>query len=387
MRYISLFSGIEAASCAWGDIGFTPVAFAEIEAFSCAVLKYHYPDVPNLGDVNNIDWMQYRNKADIVVGGSPCQDFSISGLKAGLQGERGNLTIKFAEICNAIMPDFIVWENVCGVLFMRDNAFGHFLAKLAGGAGELLPARRGWQSAGCVFGEKRILAWRVLDAQYFGIPQRRKRVFLIGCPRERYNPAKILFEWSGLQGDIEKNEQAKQKSTRYINKSVGGASGQIAMNVTQPSFHYNKRVANTVDASHNGTENTIFAFDNIRQFSSITRNKLGTLKSSSYKEAPNILVYPTLKASASGQSRTGGRGAEPDMYVLSESKPRRIMPIEAERLQGFPDNWTNIEYKGKTASDSARYKAIGNSMAVPVMKWIGKRIKEYVGEKTRTSNK
>lgn len=395
MRYISLFSGIEAVSCAWKDIGFIPIAFAENDPFPCAVLEHHFPNVPNLGDVNCIDWIQYENKVDIVVGGSPCQDFSIAGTRAGLDGERGNLTFKFAEICNAIKPDFIVWENVPGVLSMPDNTFGHFIGRLANGAGELLPPGGRWTSAGCVFGKQRNLAWRILDAQYFGVPQRRKRVFLVGCPGNKYNSTEILFEWPCLQRSIETRKIQREKIARPIKASTG---------------------------ERGGDELSVFCCDNLRGYSQVEKDICPTLTSSFDKDTPFCYqtIYPTLTGSAGGISHTGNAWREHEAYILSSQQgcavagkdlcptitaaagmsgnnqpvlfknkylPRRIMPIETERLQGFPDNWTNVVFNGKPASDRARYKAIGNSMAVPVIKWIGERIKTYVYKQEQKANK
>ncbi len=141
MRYLSVCSGIEAASVAWGPLGWTPVAFAEIEPFPCALLAHHYPSIPNLGDMTQINGSAYRGQLDVLVGGTPCQSFSVAGLRRGLSDERGNLTLKFVELANAVQPSFVVWENVPGVLSSKDNAFGCFLGGLSGFNGELLPPR------------------------------------------------------------------------------------------------------------------------------------------------------------------------------------------------------------------------------------------------------
>lgn len=195
MKYLSLCSGIEAASVAWEGLGWKPIAFSEIEPFPCAVLAHRYPHVPNLGDMNNYEQWQIE-RPDLIVGGTPCQAFSVAGLRQGLQDKRGGLTLTFVRICDKYNPDYIVWENVPGVLSSKDNAFGCFLGALAGENSELVPPGKKWKDAGCVYGPKRSIAWRCLDAQYFGLAQRRKRVFVISCPAGHRDPAQILFEFS-----------------------------------------------------------------------------------------------------------------------------------------------------------------------------------------------
>lgn len=170
LRYLSLCSGIEAASVAWQPLGWQAIAFAEIEPFPSAVLAHHYPDVPNLGDMTLIDGRQYRGAVDVLVAGTPCQSFSVAGARRGLDDERGNLTLKFLEIANEINPAFIVWENVPGILSMHDNAFGRFLGLLSGEEAELFPSGKRWIDSGLVLGPKRALVWRILNAQYFGVP-------------------------------------------------------------------------------------------------------------------------------------------------------------------------------------------------------------------------
>lgn len=195
MKYLSLCSGIEAASVAWEGLGWTPIAFSEIEPFPCAVLAHRYPHVPNLGDMNNYEQWNIE-RPDLIVGGTPCQAFSVAGLRQGLQDKRGGLTLTFVRICDKFNPDYIVWENVPGVLSSKDNAFGCFLGALAGEDSELIPPGKKWKDAGCVYGPKRSIAWRCLDAQYFGLAQRRKRVFVVSCPAGMADPSKILFEFS-----------------------------------------------------------------------------------------------------------------------------------------------------------------------------------------------
>ena len=213
MKYLSVCSGIEAASVAWHDFGWEPVAFSEIDAFPAAVLAHRFPNVPNLGDMN-----EYRNwnigNIDILVGGTPCQAFSVAGLRRGLEDARGSLSITFVQIADKFNPKYIIWENVPGVLSSKDNAFGCFLGALAGEDCEIQPPGGKWKDSGCVYGPKRAIAWRCLDAQYFNLAQRRKRVFVVSCPRDGANPAEILFEWSSVQGDtVEGGTQGQETAS------------------------------------------------------------------------------------------------------------------------------------------------------------------------------
>lgn len=200
MKYISLFSGIEAATVAWHHLGWKPIAFAEIEKFPCELLAHHYPNVPNLGDMTKVDWAQWRGMADVLVGGSPCQAFSVAGLRQSLNDARGNLTLEFVRAAKLIRPRFVVWENVPGVLNTADNAFGCFLAALVGADAPLASGEGSWPCAGMVSGPEGTAAWRILDAQFFGLAQRRKRVFLVFCPTGGADPGEILFERPRLLG-------------------------------------------------------------------------------------------------------------------------------------------------------------------------------------------
>lgn len=178
MNYLSICSGIEAASVAWHELGWTPVGFSEIEPFPSAVLAHHYPTVPNFGDMTKFkEWDLGTDRLALLVGGTPCQAFSVAGLRKGLDDERGNLSLTFCELANHFDPEWIIWENVPGVLSSKDNAFGCFLAGLCGESEPLVPDGK-WDNAGLVSGPKRTVAWRILDAQYAGVAQRRRRVFV-----------------------------------------------------------------------------------------------------------------------------------------------------------------------------------------------------------------
>lgn len=211
VSYGSVCSGIEAASVAWHCLGWRPAWFAEIEKFPSAVLAYRWPDVTNLGDMTKIAAAIRAGKIevpDVLVGGTPCQAFSVAGLRNGLADERGQLTLAFVELVNAIdekcteqgkPPVIVVWENVPGVFSSKDNAFGCFLGGLAGESCALESPGKRWSNAGYVLGPERAVTWRVLDAQFFGVAQRRRRVFIVATARTDIDPAKILFESEGLR--------------------------------------------------------------------------------------------------------------------------------------------------------------------------------------------
>lgn len=204
MRYISIFSGIEAASVAWGPLGWDPVAFSEVDPFPCAVLKERFPSVPNLGDVSLVDWSEYRGSVDVVVGGSPCQSFSIAGKREGLAGESG-LMFEYIRCVREIMPRYFVWENVPGALSSEKGAaFGQLLSEMDDlGYG---------------------LAWRVLDAQFFGVAQRRRRVFLVGSLGDQ-RAAEILFEPDSLRWDHPSSREKRQELTRAAGQRAEESSG------------------------------------------------------------------------------------------------------------------------------------------------------------------
>jgi DNA (cytosine-5)-methyltransferase 1 len=312
LSYISMCSGIESASAAAHPLGWRPVAFSEIEPFPSAVLAHHYPDVPNLGDMTAVDWAAYDGKADVVVAGTPCQAFSVAGARRGLADERGNLSLVFTRAVDAIDPQIVLWENVPGVLSSKDNAFGCFLAGLAGEDEALVAPGGKWTNAGYVLGPKRAVAWRILDAQYFGVAQRRRRVFVIASPRGGLDPRAILFESEGVRRDTAPSRKAGKGVAAGFARSValrgreGGATAELGGDTA------------------------------------------GCLRASS------------------------GGGDKP--HVLVNGRVRRLTPTECEKLQGFEPGYTNVLYRNKPAADGPRYKALGNSKAVPVVNWIFKRI-------------
>jgi len=502
VRYLSVCSGIEAASVAWESLGWTPVAFAEIEKFPSKVLAHHYPGVANLGDMTRFrEWDIERDAVDVLVGGTPCQSFSVAGLRKGLDDPRGNLALTFIAMVEHYRPEWVIWENVPGVLSSSGGRdFGSLL-------GALVQLGYGF-------------AYRVLDAQYFGVPQRRRRVFVVAhSSGDSRRAAEVLFEPESLRGDTPKSNRTGKKSTSSSASSVD-ANG-IQRTVMYENHPNDSRITGPVDSSPtvaarwgtgggntplvqhtyrksrraqsaedfetwvpDGVTNTLNCFDlgDIRSVDivveSFAQNQLGELRTSpiastlgtnsnaSGRNTPMVIQPIALAENTIGrQPMNGGNGdgytvggpmytlnatgvhgvahpahafkirgvghytgtnggvAKPgtggsgymgqdekaytiatsqDQYVahafnhqsggdmrgidlreypqlqahqqtsvLHGMAVRRLTPTECERLQGFPDGWTDIL---PTTPDGPRYKALGNSMAVPVMRWIGSRI-------------
>ena len=230
----SVCSGIEAASVAWHPLGWRAAWLSEIEPFPCAVLAHHYPEVPNLGDMTTIARRVLTGEVgapDVFCGGTPCQAFSVAGLRQSLDDARGNLTLKFVEIADAIDhvrvgrgedECIVFWENVPGVLSTKDNAFGCFLGGLAGEDGPLEPPGGKWANAGAVYGPERAVAWRLFDAQFFGLAQRRRRVFVVASARPGFDPATVLFEWNGLRRDTAPSREAREVAPTIPSRSTAG---------------------------------------------------------------------------------------------------------------------------------------------------------------------
>lgn len=373
MRYGSLCSGIEAASVAWEPLGWQPAWFAEIEPFPAAVLKHHWPHVQNRGDISKFkEWL--NEPINLLVGGTPCQSFSVSGLRRGLADPRGNLMLTYLAIANQYRPEWLVWENVPGVLSSnRGRDFAAFLNGLA--------------ELGYGF------AYRVLDAQYFGVPQRRRRIFVVGCAGSWQRAAAVLFERESLQGHPGQGRAPQENPAASIEGSFGTYRQSTA--------------ADTLNACR------------MRGFGDyIQDNTASTVKARDHKDATDLIVVHGRQDPCTGnrafaldcqhsgntnvvciagniigrQHHSGGNGVGADdsgiCYTLTTTdrhavsdglQVRRLMPVECERLQGFPAGHTQIPWRGKPAADcpdSLRYKAIGNSMAVPVMRWIGERIQQ-----------
>lgn len=312
----SVCSGIEAASVAWEPLGMNFEWFSEIADFPSKVLAAKYPRIRNLGDMNDIP--QKIESGEIVApeflcGGTPCQAFSLAGRKNGLQDDRGNLTLRFVDIVDANdhrraaanqAPSIVFWENVEGVLMDKTNAFGCFVCSLAG-FDEVIERKR-WPNAGVIHGPKRNIAWRVLDAKFFGLPQQRRRLYVLAGGKDFY-PENVLFE--AHQHNLE-----EYPSVPLTFEKEG------------------------------------HQFEVFRGYTDCLYSAYGT------KWNGNAAAY------------------NGSLFVVQDNRIRRISPLECERLMGFPDHYTDVLAAKKTS----RYQAIGNSWAVPVVRWIGERLIDYV---------
>lgn len=369
ITYGSVCSGIEAASVAWHPLGFVPTWFAEIEPFPSAVLAHRFPTVDNLGDMTTLADQVLVGTAHaptVLVGGTPCQAFSVAGMRAGLSDPRGELTLKYAELLDAIdhvrlrthrQPCVAVWENVPGVLSSKDNAFGCFLGALAGEDDALEPPGGRWKDSGCVYGPKRAIAWRVLDAQYFGLAQRRRRVFVVASARDGFDPAQVLFEFDGVRRDT-----APRRGEGQV--VAGGAAEGVDSNGIQHTV--GTLCADTHPGAYSGQDAYTGRLVPVARQVAPGENAVCVTGN----------ITHTLKAEGFDGSEDGTGRGQP--ITNSGAAVRRLTPVETERLQGFPDNYTRIPWRSKPAEqcpDGPRYKAIGNSKAVPVVRWIGARLK------------
>ncbi|MCA7278204.1 DNA cytosine methyltransferase [Escherichia coli] len=461
--YGSVCSGIEAASIAWEPLGMRPAWFAEIEPFPSAVLAHRWPHVANLGDMTKLAKKVLAGEIespDVLVGGTPCQAFSIAGLRGGLDDERGALTLKYVELANAIddkrsesflKPTVIVWENVPGVLSSADNAFGCFLAGLAGEDAPFEPGDRPesgksnafwrwdgktgchapkWPQCGCIYGPQRKVAWRILDAQYFGVAQRRRRVFVVASARTDLDPATVLFEFEGVRRNIAPSRKKKEIASAIIanGAAISGESLNPCLHADMPPGMKSTKAVNAFRMAAFGeyiddeTASTVKARDfkdatDLAVFSStgagFWSEGHGTLRARE-QESHEHLVTLAFPERMSGTQHAATKNTSPSLMAKNptavcyevrnaEVAVRRLTPVECERLQGFPDGHTLIptekrkkvnsdelaylrnhypdlseEEAAMLAADGPRYKAIGNSMAIPVMRWIGDRITKAV---------
>ena len=411
MRYLSVCSGIEAATVAWHPLGWEPVGFSEIEPFPSAVLAYHYPDVPNLGDMTRYDeWPEsLLAECDLIVGGCPCQAFSVAGLRNSLSDDRGNLTLVFVKLIEHIdnirkkhgrSPAIIVYENVPGILSTSDNAYGNFLGALAGEDIALEPPGGRWTDAGLVLGPEREVCWRVLDAQYFGVAQRRRRVFVVASSRTgAVRASQVLLVEQGVRRDSPPSREERQGAARTARPGaapsggIGGAGGSRG-GVVSASHWDGNPVHPTLNQSSFNTG--AIGYSNQELFSQRGSGLVPTAVCATDQRMPDknrmqVVTQPVvpydlfqITAPINRQNRdttspchTLARDNAAHAAVVASMAVRRLTPRECERLQGFPDDYTRIPWKRKPADecpDGPRYKALGNSMAVPVMRWIGERI-------------
>lgn len=416
MRYGSICSGIEAASVAWEPLGWRPSFFSEIDAFPRAVLTHHYPEVPLHGDFTTINAGEYA-PIDLLVGGTPCQSFSVAGLRGGLDDDRGNLALEFCRLAERLGPRWVVWENVPGVLSLDG---GRAFASILGGLAQ------------CGYG----LAYRVLDAEYVrvdgfarAVPQRRQRVFVVGYLGDWRRAAAVLFEPEGLRRDPPPRREEGKVAAYTLDASAGRRCGlgmspnQLTVSIAgalgagspgggwrisgdeeasgQLVAYGGGRTGGPVDVAATLTAKGMRIDFEVETF--VTHDgspPLTTRPYADHESREGLLVAHTLRADGFDASEDGtGRGVPlvpvADtltahwhhsqgqkagnnvglMNPISHSRGvRRLTPIECERLQGYPDNYTLVPWRKKLAADGPRYKAIGNSMAINVMRWIGMRI-------------
>jgi len=454
MRYLSVCSGMEAASVAWHPLGWQPVGFSEIEPFPCAILKHRFPNIPNYGSLTEYkQWPLEPGAIDLLVGGTPCQSFSVAGLRKGLDDPRGNLALVFLGLADKLKPRWIVWENVPGVLSSAGGRdFGAFL-------GALVELGYGF-------------AYRVLDAQHFGVPQRRRRVFVVACLGDWRAPAEVLLESDCVRRDIKKGRAKGQSPAASAESGVdanglqrtvgtlcadthpGAYSGQDAYSGrlipshweggdVHPTLNQSAKGSGGVGASNQelfsqggaylvpgqaipiqdgremkknqngmgvakegdpaytidttGAQSVAIPFRKSKRACSTTDNEtwveadasntlnnfdLGDTRTTHAvvgaiyeNHAQDSRVSGPLEVAPTVAAKFGTGGG--NVPLVGAMAVRRLSPVECERLQGFPDNWSRISWKGKPEEDcpdGPRYKACGNSMAVPVMRWIGERI-------------
>lgn len=490
INYLSVCSGIEAASTAWCETeGFNPVAFSEIEEAPCAVLRHHYPHVPNLGDMTQIDGRDYHGLVDLLVGGTPCQAFSKAGLRNGLHDERGNLTLHYVRLVDEIDPQLgFVWENVPGVLSDHTNAFGCLIGYLAGDDDPATPGDRPaegkssqfwqwskkhsvhvpkWPPSGWVVGPKRTIAWRVCDAQWHGVAQRRSRVFVVGCPRTgKFDPRDILFEPEGRQWDPPARPQRPEALAIAARLGLDGSDDWPPECAGTLYASYGTKWGNNDDfVTHKGALYTLaFGGNNttgpIDITPALTTNR-GTHNPGDFEAGTLLVAFPgnmsSTQVAAEGDicpalgaknptavayvkgtnphsateapkftetdlaaclngwderhdppkhlvvgfgGRDNGKDAAYDIAPTMRShnsvgsnqssawslavayvdfynrlRVRRLTPTECETLMGFAKDYTLVPWKrGKLMPDGLRYKMLGNSMVVDVMRWLGVRI-------------
>lgn len=460
MRFLSLFSGIEAASVAWLPLGWECVAVAEIEPFPCRVLAHHYPDVPNLGDITKITQEQIKSLGhiDLVVGGFPCQDLSVAGLRKGLKNADGSATrsglfytaLQIARWSNA---RWLLLENVPGI-YSSNN--GRDFASMVGEIlnTEFSVPKNGWQNSGVASSKTGILEWRTLDAQYFGVPQRRRRMFALADFGDWQSREPVLFERHSMQGHPPASREKGERVAPTVGTgapfgrtgndrvesdalvSVGCEFGPAGGRLTDTSPTLDTRAKD--GPVRNQLAGAVLTTNRMVAFGEYSDDGTeSALKARDYKDATDLVSYgipgnwigrkpenggnavepmydvspcltkadrhgvahvsPTLTSNGDAHSgfkdegglvaygvsekpdaahclRSGASKAdkhESTTYILQKMQVRRLTPLECHRLQGFPDHYL---HQVKGATDSAMYKALGNSMAVPVMRWIGERI-------------
>jgi DNA (cytosine-5)-methyltransferase 1 len=469
LDYIDVCSGISAPTQAWQPLGWRPLCYAEIAEAPRAVLKHHYPEVPLHGDFTKIEGDEHGS-ADLIVGGTPCQGFSVAGRRGGLDDERSVLSLEFARLAYRSRARWMVWENTPGAFSTNDGRdFGAILAEFSGHSGLVFERPvDGWRNSGVVepadersFG----LAWRVLDALHFGVPQRRRRIFIVGYIGDWRPSAAVLFERHSMQGNHPPSREARAGVARTLTSSLGGASAKeqqfnfvgtdgSLLNPLDPFTGLAvPDAANCLTArSGKGVNSDLNEGQTLIPMHAHTLRGEGfdASEDGSGRGTPLVpMLTPTISASGAGTERTGNSRTEAEFLVpvsfsakdrleevcedfspplragsfdeshanggvmpavafdaaqithpenrstIKDESPslasgnrimaantmmvRRLTPRECERLQGFPDDFTLVPYRKRMMADGPRYKMIGNSQAVPVIRWIGERIEKVEG--------
>lgn len=438
MRYLSLFSGMEAAHLAWSPLGWTCVGVAEVDPAACALLRHRLPHVPNLGDVTAITdaAIAKLGRIDVLIGGSPCQDLSVAGKRAGLAGSRSSLFHEQLRIFNAARhlcgARWLVWENVPGAF--SSNAGRDFAVVVGALAGcELNVPSDGWGNEGVALGDNGLVEWSVLDAQWFGVAQRRRRVFAVLDTGNWADRPPVLLERDSLRGDSAPRREAGERVASTVVARTGSSSGpgiraecdggaglipsavmahgqggaEITAGERSPTLTCNHEApilvqevahilrADGFDASEDGTGRGTplvpVAFDTTQITSGANRSspKPGDpchpLAASAHPPAVAFdckasgqagfgvgEVASTMRSMGHANSHQNGGG---HLAVQQGMRVRRLTPRECERLQDAPDDWTLVpNAAGKPMADGPRYKMLGNSFAVPVIRWIGEQI-------------
>lgn len=424
LTYGSVCSGIEAASVAWHPLGWRASFFSEIDPFPRAVLAHRFPEVPCHGDFTTIRAGEY-DPIQLLVGGTPCQSFSVAGLRGGLGDDRGNLALEYLRLADRLRPRWLVWENVPGVL---SSGGGRDFGSILGGLVEL----------GYGF------AYRVLDAQYVrvdglerAVPQRRRRVFVVGYSGDWRPAAAVLFERQSLSGHPAPRRKAGQGVAPTIAARTRGGGGLgtdfdcdgglICANSGDVGYCLTASAQQSLDAETEALVAQAYAIQEravsenpnagpqgagwqpsisytleARHHVQAVAFDLNQITSKTNRSAPDPAVHHTLPAASCPQAQAvafqergrgdagrslewqadvsyaltapSGGGRAQERNIATPYAVRRLTPRECERLQGFPDDWTDVPYRGKPASDGPRYKALGNSFAVNVVRWLGQRI-------------
>lgn len=456
IRYASLCSGISCESVAWMPLGWEPVFFAEIDPFACAVLKHHYPDVPNLGDIREIDGRAWRGKIDVLIAGTPCQSMSLAGKRRMLDDPRGMLSLEYGRIVNEAECSVACWENVSSAITGDGVAYGTILGRIVGTKKPLTPGNREgkWIGAGMAAGPRRFAAWRILGAEHFGVPQQRRRIFVVSVRAgERLSAPFVLFEQESMPGNSAPGKETGTTLARCITSSTGGASAKeqqltfisgdgVPLNALEPvcmaqgqgGAEIGVNQCPTLTCNHEAP----IAFS-AKDYGRDAGNLAPTLRAMPHDQSHAngggqiAVVYPEIAHTLYGEGhdasedgtgrgtpltvslrgrdggntaelggeianalRTGGGGSDKP-HVLTEMTIRRLTPRECELVMGLPADYTLISYgKGRRrqkdlaemavywgvtpevaatlAADSHRYRAVGNGMAVPVVRWLGERI-------------